>query len=142
MSEVKLKSPYMAVDCPACGAKAGRWCKRPSGHSGPMVAFHAARRAAADAAAVALTPEHPRWREFAGRLAGPEGCDFRERDDGEVRWKCAGGHDQTFARAILEKMAAAEPLDVAGTLAYCTANGGHCDCEIIFNVDPGTDEEE
>jgi len=37
------------VDCPTCGAKAGRWCRRPSGHSGPMVAFHAARRKAAEA---------------------------------------------------------------------------------------------
>jgi hypothetical protein len=25
----------------------------------------------------------------------------------------------------------------AETLTYCAAHGGHCDCEIIFNVDPG-----
>lgn len=39
------------VACPLCGALAGGWCKRPSGHAGPFVAFHAARRAAAAEAA-------------------------------------------------------------------------------------------
>lgn len=48
------------VDCPTCGAKAGGWCKRPSGHSGPMVAFHAARRKAAEAA------DNTGWRPVAG----------------------------------------------------------------------------
>lgn len=39
-----------AASCPevSCGAT-GKWCRRPSGHSGPMVAFHRAR---IDAAAV------------------------------------------------------------------------------------------
>jgi len=32
-----------AHECPTCGAKVGSWCKRPSGHSGPFVQFHAAR---------------------------------------------------------------------------------------------------
>lgn len=31
------------VPCPYCGAKATGWCKRPSGHSGPFVRFHADR---------------------------------------------------------------------------------------------------
>ena len=53
MSE--YKSPIMAVPCPSCGAKVGRWCKRPSGHSGPMVAFHAARRQAAEEAEAGAT---------------------------------------------------------------------------------------
>lgn len=44
----QFKHPYMAVACPSCGAKVGGWCKRPSGHSGPMVAFHAARRKVAE----------------------------------------------------------------------------------------------
>ena len=44
MNASELRDPVMAVACPTCGAKAGRWCKRPSGHSGPFVAFHAARR--------------------------------------------------------------------------------------------------
>ncbi len=57
MNASELRDPVMAVACPTCGAKAGRWCKRPSGHSGPFVAFHAARRnlaaAFAEAAVVA-----------------------------------------------------------------------------------------
>lgn len=47
---------YKGVPCPTCGAKAGRWCKRPSGHSGPMVSFHAARRKAAEDAARESAP--------------------------------------------------------------------------------------
>ena len=50
----EFRSPYLAVPCPSCGAKVGRWCKRPSGHSGPMVAFHAARRKAAEAQAASV----------------------------------------------------------------------------------------
>ena len=53
-----LRDLVMAVACPTCGAKAGRWCKRPSGHSGPFVAFHAARRKLAAAfAQAAVVPE-------------------------------------------------------------------------------------
>lgn len=44
------KHPVMAVSCPDCGAAVGAWCKRPSGHSGRFVDFHAARKRAADAA--------------------------------------------------------------------------------------------
>lgn len=35
-----------AVACPAssCKVPAGAWCMRPSGHSGPFVAFHRERR--------------------------------------------------------------------------------------------------
>jgi len=125
----KFKSPYMAVGCPTCGATVGHWCKRPSGHSGPMVAFHAARRLLyADSA---LKPGHPRWREFIDRLAGPEGCDFREKEGGgDYTWKCYNGHE--LAREILEKMGG---IDVEATLGYCREHGGHCDCEIVFNVD-------
>ena len=42
--------PPFGVDCPACGANVGAYCKRPSEHSGPLVPFHAAR----DLAAVAV----------------------------------------------------------------------------------------
>ena len=33
------------VPCPSCGANAGAYCRRPSGHSGPLIQPHAARRA-------------------------------------------------------------------------------------------------
>lgn len=73
-----------------------------------------------------MTPEHPRWREFADRLGGPEGCDFKNNT-----WKCNNLEDRPFATAILESMGA----DVEASLDYFYENGGHCDCEILFNVD-------
>lgn len=76
-----------------------------------------------------LSPAHPRWKEFLGQLAGPEGCDFREKDDGNWEWECDGSNAR--ARAILQKMGG---LDVDGTVAYFREHGGFCDCEIVFNV--------
>ena len=38
---------YREVACPQCQAKAGSYCKRPSGHSGPFVQPHQQRRQAA-----------------------------------------------------------------------------------------------
>ena len=37
------QDPCFEVDCPDCGAKKGQYCKRPSGHQGPLIPFHAAR---------------------------------------------------------------------------------------------------
>ena len=79
---------------------------------------------------VILTPDHPRWNEFAERLEGPEGCAFTETPS----WRCYGGHDKHFAKAILESM---RGIDVEGTLRYFDEHGGHCDCEILFNIDLG-----
>lgn len=82
-----------------------------------------------------LTRSHPLWEEFASRLYGPEGCDFHQTDKGPT-WLCAGGHDKTFATAILTAMAArGADIDIPATLAYFDAQHGHCDCEIIFNID-------
>ena len=77
-----------------------------------------------------MTLQHPRWEEFCERLAGPEGCAFRKKPDGNTTWKCAGGNDKTFAAKILKAMR----MDVAASLAYFDAHGGLCDCEILFNV--------
>ncbi|WP_133655981.1 hypothetical protein [Hymenobacter sp. UV11] len=44
---------YREVVCPQCQAKAGTYCKRPSGHSGPFVQPHEQRRQAA----------HPVWEQ-------------------------------------------------------------------------------
>ena len=79
-----------------------------------------------------LTVDSARWEEFSTRLDGPEGCNFHKDEKGEIRWKCKAGTNQSLARAILEKMGG---IDVDATLAYCTEHGGHCDCEILFNVD-------
>lgn len=78
-----------------------------------------------------MTLQHPRWDEFCERLAGPEGCNFQ--DEPKTSWQCAGGTDQTFARKILIAMGLSAD-DVAGSLEYFSTRGGHCDCEILFNV--------
>jgi len=78
----------------------------------------------------AMTPGHPRWEEFCDRLAGPEGCDFQKKPDGNTTWTCAGGTDKTFAARILKAMG----MDAAASLTYFDEHGGHCDCEILFNV--------
>ena len=86
-----------------------------------------------------MMPGNERWYEFFCRLEGPEGCNFHKDENDKTVWKCWGGNDQRFARAILETMGG---IDIDGSLAYFTKNGGHCDCEILFNVDPGPDEED
>lgn len=79
----------------------------------------------------AMTAEHERWDEFTERLAGPEGCNFRWDEDDEMHWKCAGGNDKSLAAGILLRMG---DIDIPASLVYFEEHGGHCDCEIIFNV--------
>ena len=43
-------APCFEAPCPQCGTNVGAYCQRPSGHSGPLVPFHAARDLAAAAA--------------------------------------------------------------------------------------------
>lgn len=82
-----------------------------------------------------LTPESPRWGEFTERLGGPEGCNFTE--DG--KFTCDNSNMRPLAVAILARMG---EIDINKTLEYFSAHGGHCDCEILFNVDPHDDEDE
>lgn len=42
------RDPVLEVDCPDCHAPVGVRCRRPSGHSGPLVELHAARDLLAD----------------------------------------------------------------------------------------------
>lgn len=44
----KFKHPVLAVACPDCKARAGAWCKRPSGHK--AMDLHGSRKQAADVA--------------------------------------------------------------------------------------------
>lgn len=54
------KGPPFDMPCPTCGARAGAWCKRPSGHSGPFVTPHAARvRSSQEAGGVAGSTPSP-----------------------------------------------------------------------------------
>lgn len=74
---------------------------------------------------------HPQWSEFIERLEGPEGCNFAEDDSGKITWHCKGGYDKSLAIAILEKM---NDVDIDGSVSFFNSRGGHCDCEILFNV--------
>jgi len=80
-----------------------------------------------------MTPQYPRWTEFIERLGGPEGCDFKENEEGETTWCCAGGRDKALAEAILTAMG---DIDVVASLTYFEEHGGHCNCEILFNIAP------
>jgi len=82
-----------------------------------------------------MTPKHPRWNEFFDRLEGPEGCNFRE-EDGQLRFNCGGGADQSKAVTILHRMGF-DGISIAQSQDYFNAHGGFCDCEILFNVDKG-----
>lgn len=85
-----------------------------------------------------MTPEHPRWKEFAERLEGPEGCNFKDDGKGKedsITWECKGGRDQSKCRAILGAM---PEIDIGKSLVYFDEHGGYCDCEVLFNVNPDT----
>lgn len=81
--------------------------------------------------------DHPRYNEFMDRLAAE--CDARETvsPQGAVmgyNWDCDGDLSRTEAVAFVMG------LDITKTLEFCKANGGHCDCEVLINVDGGEEE--
>lgn len=83
-----------------------------------------------------MTPSEPDWNEFKDRLEGPEGCNFRKDDAGEIWWDC-GGHEDTIAdfsksTAILSSM---DNIDVPASIEFFGEHGGYCDCEVLFNVE-------
>ncbi len=80
---------------------------------------------------IIMQPTHPRWEEFCERLGGPDGCNFRKNESGDLIWDCRGGFDKTKSRAILETI---PEIDVDGSLDYFEKHGGHCDCEVLFNI--------
>ena len=59
------------VPCPYCGAKKTGWCKRPSGHSGPFVSFHADR--VRDAEETWRQEERDRYGEVRSGFLRPAG---------------------------------------------------------------------
>jgi len=83
-----------------------------------------------------MNHDNPRWQEFRDRLEGPEGCNFREKIPGDretLTWDCKAGRDKTHAIAILTAMGATVS-EIVASCEYFTAQGGFCDCEILFNV--------
>ena len=78
-----------------------------------------------------MTPQHPRWDEFCVKLE--EACEFTGEGI-NIKWKCGGGLDKTRAEKVLKSMKLNKTCREL-SLNYFEANGGMCDCEILFNVD-------
>ncbi len=88
--------------------------------------------------AMTMTPGHARWDEFLERLEGPEGCNFTQEepdDAGTIHWACQ--NDPAAARTILGTM---EVVNVDASIGYFEGARAHCDCEILFNLEGGSDE--
>jgi hypothetical protein len=69
------------------------------------------------------------WNEFIERLA--DATELSE-EGGQLKWRC--DHTTTNAERIIAEMGLdKEAIDIC--LLYFDAAGGHCDCEIVFNVD-------
>lgn len=64
-----------------------------------------------------MQPDHPRWREFLARL--------------EAVPRCSRTTEHT--RAILATM---DGVDVARSLEVLRELGGHCDCAILYDLEP------
>lgn len=78
-----------------------------------------------------LSSKSKDWDAFCSLLEGEEGCNFRT-EKGVDCWTCKGGTNKDFAKKILKEYF--PKYDLKGTLEYFEANGGYCDCEILFNV--------
>jgi len=78
-----------------------------------------------------MNPHHFDWYKFIDKLVGPEGCNFRDGEKGTT-WNCKGGHDKSLSRKILLKYW--KGVSLLKTFAYFDDHGGHCDCEVVFNV--------
>lgn len=68
-----------------------------------------------------LTKGSARWPEFIKRL-----------DNLLAEWDC--DNELTQSR---EAMAHVSGVDINGTLEYLRSMGGHCDCEVMMNVECG-----
>lgn len=71
------RHPVMAIACPSCGAGINAYCKRPSGHQGPLVGFHAARRALAAQRLAALAGQPA----ATGKVGAPAAAAVPEKPD-------------------------------------------------------------
>lgn len=78
--------------------------------------------------AAIMTPAHPRWLDFVDALGGPEGCDFKK-----MTWRCNSARavmPHEYSIKLLQRFGAR----VTRSLVYFEEHGGHCDCEVCFNV--------
>ncbi len=80
-----------------------------------------------------LTPESPRWEEFADALS--EAMDWNAESwlcDGDGTGKSDPKLVHRYAKAVMARMG---NVDIAGSIEFFRDHGGFCDCEILFNVD-------
>lgn len=61
-------------------------------------------------------------------------CNFHEDDKGKTTWTCNG--DLRFAEAWCKY----HKMDFQRIKHILEFFGGHCDCEVLFNVDTDTNE--
>lgn len=71
------------------------------------------------------------YEEFFDRLYGPEGCNFRGKEE-NLTWTC-DGKGFLLSRTILKKMNV-NSKDTEEFLKECKCCGAYCDCEIIWNA--------
>jgi hypothetical protein len=82
-----------------------------------------------------LTPGSLQWEMFWDLLV-----DAMTEGLPEDTWRCdgdgTGDSDPTLVhRCAKQAMAEMGNIDIEGTLAFFREHGGHCDCEIMFNVE-------
>jgi hypothetical protein len=86
-----------------------------------------------------MTPTTLRWPDFVARLE-PDLSQYRCSGDGTQldpkTGEIAAQEQPThwLSRRLLTEMR----CDVEASLAHFREHGGYCDCEVIYNVDPGT----
>jgi len=83
-----------------------------------------------------MTPIHPKWDDFLDRLEGPDGCNFRDvvrNGKKDSTWDCDNTPNRPIARKHLAALGATSQ-EIEQSLGFFHAFGGHCDCEIAFNV--------
>ena len=76
-----------------------------------------------------LTTESTRWREFADALSE------KALYISEKQWRCDGDRGPNVYRYAKQVMLQMGEIDIPGSTAFFRSRGGHCDCEILFNVD-------
>jgi hypothetical protein len=83
-----------------------------------------------------LTSQSPRWYLFGAMLS-----DMLQGDLPEGKWRCgndgSGGSMHRYTEALLKTMGG---IDIVGTLDFFRKHGGHCDCEVLFNVEHDDDD--
>jgi hypothetical protein len=76
-----------------------------------------------------LTPDSPRWNEFAeGLFAMIDHYNCDGDGDGDSKPENVHRH----SKLVMGQMG---NVDVDGSLEYFHEHGGHCDCEVLLNVD-------